>query len=867
VNLAARLMGAAPAGQVLISRAIGQEAGPGFILKEMAPIQVKGKKAPVPVCLVEGEAPAGALPSPQTSSPLLGREDELSHLRKVCAEVEAGRGRVAVIEGELGIGKSRLAVELARHLDAHGWKVHWGRCHPHTASAPYAPWVQILSSLFDAGLGHPIAVRTQHVLTAVGRLTPDLLEKAPLLNTLLSVEVPLTDLVLSLDQEAGRRHLLDLVAALLAAAANESNHALFLEDFHWADASSLHLAKYMAERAGRSRLLVCLTRRLEGPELELAPDSTVTIRLGELPRDAAERLVCGAAGLSQLPAQVVDAIVSRARGNPLFLEEMGLSLRDSGAAARLSQAHPSQAAQEAGSLEIPDRVHAIVMSRIDALDIGAKDALRTAAVVGASFDIPTLNWLLGARPLDHSPEVRVRELVQLDLVAQEEGAQPPRFRLKHALVQQVAYDSLSFAGRRRLHHRLAAHLEELHNAEPEPLYETLAHHYRLSGDSPKTLFYSLKAGDKARQVFAHREAQEYYRLCLSTLRRLGGPVGQPSSYILERIGDCHEASGHHREAAQAFSSALRAWRAAARGAPALPSALPDLGVGVSPRARESLLRCKVGISWERNSDYAASLRWLESALRALPSRRPGEAAQVYIAKGVSLFRQGRYDSAISWGRRGLALARRSGDRRRVAYAHNMLANSYVELGRLKRAALHRHAALRLYDELGDVPGQAAANNNLGSCYQLLGILDRALHHYQLSLAACRRMGNLVGEAIVRNNMGEVLLARGREEEAVSHLEAVVKGHASGEVPQAIAGLALVNLCRALQPQQRYEEASARLEQGLSLLRKSGARGLATEALLQRAELEADMGQWAAASRSCAHALEEGRGLGSKLLEA
>ncbi|MDP3062878.1 MAG: tetratricopeptide repeat protein, partial [Chloroflexota bacterium] len=98
----------------------------------------------------------------------------------------------------------------------------------------------------------------------------------------------------------------------------------------------------------------------------------------------------------------------------------------------------------------------------------------------------------------------------------------------------------------------------------------------------------------------------------------------------------------------------------------------------------------------------------------------------------------------------------SGDRRRVAYAHNMLANSYVELGRLKRAALHRHAALRLYDELGDVPGQAAANNNLGSCYQLLGILDRALHHYQLSLAACQRMGNPVGEAIVRNNMGEVL---------------------------------------------------------------------------------------------------------------
>jgi tetratricopeptide (TPR) repeat protein len=197
----------------------------------------------------------------------------------------------------------------------------------------------------------------------------------------------------------------------------------------------------------------------------------------------------------------------------------------------------------------------------------------------------------------------------------------------------------------------------------------------------------------------------------------------------------------------------------------------------------------------------------------------------------------------------------------------MLANSYIEQGKLRKAIRHLRPAVRLYHELGDFPGQAAANNNLGSCYQLLGVLDGALYHYQVALGADERVGDMVDAAIIHNNLGEVLSARGEVDEAVVHLEEVLRAHQSNTDLAAVAGLAQVNLCRCRMAQRDMGAAEAHLRHGLRLLRRVGAQGLLTEARLQLAELRLAQGRAEEAWRECRRAHARAGVLHARLLEA
>ncbi len=866
VNLAARLMAAAPANGVLISRAIANEAGPGFAVSMMSPITVKGKREPVPIGLLEGERALVPVAHTDQLGELLGRDAELEAFRTACGETEGGHGRAVILSGEAGIGKSRLALEFRRHVVERGWMVYTGQCHSHTAAVPFTPWIQLLNSFFGIDPGDATEARTEKVLNAVRRLTPDMLEVAPLLNPLLSLAIPQTDVARSLDEETRRRRFFDLIVELLGASAANAPLAIVLDSLHSADPSSLELIRHLGARLDRYRLLLCLIHRpKEGLHFDLPAGATTRIALGELPRDAALQLVSKAAEQRELPAQVTDVILAKARGNPLFLEEVVRSMLESGALDQLLRSSSFKMAQEMASVEIPDRIQALMMSRIDALDSATRDVLRTASVVGQDFDVPILRSLLDYGPEPAHLESRLQEMEQTGLVRREEGAAERSYQFRHTLVQEVAYDSLSFARRRQLHHRAATYLEEAHSGQLEPLYEVLVKHYKQSGDNDKTFTYALRAADKVRQLFARDEALDYYGTCLAALERTGRPVAFERSHVMERIGDCQEVAGRHDDAINAFSTALRIWRHVdSKGAIRTQHALfPEPPAAI----RLAVLCRKIGVSYERNVQYDKSLRWLDKALGALPLRQPLEAAQINAAKSASLFRKGLYDEAIQLGRRGLALSRRAKDPRQLAYAHNIIGASYAEVGKLRLAVRHRQVALRLYEELGDLPGLATSNNNIGICYQYLGVLDSANRHFTLSLKACERMGNPIRTAIARSNIGEVLLAQGRLDEAIDHFQKVVAIYREVGNPVGVAGSVLLNLSRAYLLQGQAKTAADCLEEGTRLVRKAGEQRLVLEALLRRAELDLENGQVESAALVAGRALEGAQGTGMTLMEA
>jgi tetratricopeptide (TPR) repeat protein len=234
---------------------------------------------------------------------------------------------------------------------------------------------------------------------------------------------------------------------------------------------------------------------------------------------------------------------------------------------------------------------------------------------------------------------------------------------------------------------------------------------------------------------------------------------------------------------------------------------------------------------------------------------------------MSLFRKGLYEEAVRWGRRGLALSRHSDDLRQIAYAHRVLAGSYMELGKLRQAIHHDRWAVRFYHQVGDYPGQAMANSNLGACYQLQGVLDAALYHYQVALKADEHTGNVAHTAIVHNNIGEVLLVMGQLEEASAHLEEVTRLYRMEAGLAAVTGLAHVNIARCRLRQSDLESAEEHIGRGVRLLSRVGAKGLLVEARLQLAELRLAQGRGEEASRRCRRALARATAIDARLLEA
>jgi len=840
VNLAARLMAAARPGQVLVSADTAARAGHEFHLRRMRPIRVKGKSQPVRLWRLEGARAAVAeMPETQPDSPIVGRAREVASLLRLSRQAAAGSTRWAFVYGDPGIGKSRLVAELAARLRAQGWTRLAAQCQAHTSGTPFSAWLEPLRSLFGIETSDTPDDALKRITEAVERIRPDLLSFAPLVGELLSLPVAETPVLRSLDAKARRERLTTVIREVLHAAALAGQHVIVFEDAHWADGPSLELLGEVLTRQD-TPLMVYVTSRREAPPAEMAATPPqVSLQLSELGVEDARRLVDTTAHLSD---DELEALMSRAQGNPLFLQEL----------ARSASVHRGV---------LPETINDVIMARLDALPGEERTALRLASVIGPTFS-PNALRSLSAGYLEPSSLDRLLERLERRGFTRALGDDASSHTFSHALVRETAYETLPYAQRRKLHRAVAAEIEMERAGNLKSVSELLLHHYELSGDTAKTVHFAALSGDRAGSMFACRQAAEYYRRSLAALDGTRRRVSADRTLLLERLGDTLETEGRYAEAGEAFVQALREWRRA--GKRARPRFVPW-----RPRTatREALLCRKVAVSFERRSDYAESLRWLDTALAALPRRAGTAAPQVYAAKSMALFRKGLYSEAIRWGRIALQMSRRSEDPHEIAYAHRVLANSYIEEGALRQAIRHLRLAVRIYHELGDLTGQAMANSNLAACYQLLGIMDGALYHLEVGLQADLRVGNVTHAAIVHNNIGEVLLVMGRLDEALSRLEAVVGSDLAGTDLAAVAGLADVNLSRCHLALNNLDAADRYVRRGLRLLRRVGAEGLLTEAHLQLAELRLAQGRPAAARRGCQRCLNRARALSARLLEA
>jgi tetratricopeptide (TPR) repeat protein len=822
-------------------------------------VRVKGKADQIAVCTLRDENRERE-PEHHWDTLFLGREAELVRFRQVWREAAAGRGGTLFVAGEPGVGKTRFFDEALRRMGLESRSVRTF-CEEHLHGIPFAPWVELLRSIMGLDGTESIEEATAVVARALEDWAGDMRELGSLLNPLLGVDLPPGEVVSSLSTQDRRERLVELMVRMAVSSCPHGGGILLIEDIDWADDSSMEAITRLAQEIHDERFLLLLSARSSDPSAEL-PESATTMVLPELSRAESVDLIRRSLGESDLPEAVAEALHAKTRGNPLFLEEVIHSLGAPGVLGRILQASSVSQAAELATLAIPDRVQGLLMSRLDSIPIPERELLKVASVVGREFEKGILDGLDGLRVEPGSLDGLLESLRHSAIIipAAETGA----FRFRHALMQEVAYESLPYAQRRDIHAEIAGYLG---SSSMRPDHGLLVHHYTRAGDDDHARVHAVRAAESSQSVYAFREAIDYLRIAVRTAPSTTSEHACLRSCFEESIGDCLESIARHNEAVLAYQSARRRWRSP--GVRAIASAMPtDVAHIPDPDARESDLCRKIAVCVEhQHVDYKRALLWLRKAELLLPPNRTALAARLEVGRENILFRLGRLAEALVHGERGLALARADGDKALQAYALAMLNNPLVGQGMLSQAIDVSREAVTLYEESGDLAGQAMSHGNLAMCYQLIGDFRSSLTSHEVALRLNERLGYITGASIEHNNIAEVLLQLGRTEEAIDHLRHVVDNWEERKMPPVLVGFSLVNLSKGLLRQGESREAAHALEEGRRLLAQAGARGLLIEADIQAAQLALDDGRLEEAQTACLEAIEAAQKAGAKLNEA
>ena len=407
------------------------------------------------------------------------------------------------------------------------------------------------------------------------------------------------------------------------------------------------------------------------------------------------------------------------------------------------------------------------------------------------------------------------------------------FTFHNNLTWEVIYETLLYAERRLLHSIIARHIEKYNSNNLEAVADILLYHFEKARDYPKCIHYGAKAGERASAMFAIDDAILFYSRSLTALDNINKDSPTDRSLLLEHIGDVQESHGDHKKAIDTYLLALKAWSTVSNSSDRKPK---FVHWKLKPSTHQSFLLRKIAMSLEHDSEYDKSLQWLEKSEQSLPNR-PGRIASLIAAtRSATLYRKGEFEQAITWGKHALKKAKRSTRKEDEAYAHNMIANSCLQLGLLKDAVKHLENAESICVDIEDFPGIATASNNLGDCYYHLGDLNTAVTHYNRALTSDEQMHNQSGITMGHFNLGNILVDIGDLGKATYHLDNVIQSYNEGKCRRDLAAATYMTLSKCKRIQKQLPSAHDAIKEALQILSIDDQSRISDHANLQHAEI-------------------------------
>ncbi len=777
IAIAERMEAAAKPGTVLVSENTYSLAKSQFEWQALGEITVKGVSQPIavyrPLALQADHSQAFGL-----SMPLIGRDDEFQALKGCVDDLYTGRGGIAVVTGDKGMGKSFLVTEVRQHFARHGAllaeahdgnasppaSLTWltGRCRSYTQGWPYSMWLSLLRNWLGVGWGEPQEETRERLRHQADVLWGDrVAEHYPYLATFLSLprEDSFAERIKHLDAEGWRQQIFFAMRSWVEAMARRGPLVLAFADVHWADTTSLELLKYCLSLCDNEALLWLIVFRPDRTspawgfrhyvETEF-PHRLTTLALPPLSEAQSCEFLDQLIGLEALPEETQDLVLSKAEGNPYYIRELVQSLIAQGILTQEDRTGKWQATRAVDTLDLPDSLQNLLSASIDRLSPGERHVLQMAAVIGPVFWSDVLQGLAGDTK---SLKERLTALQRAGLIY--ERGRIPELGMEYVftsnLVRDAAYESLLSAQRVTCHRQVAEHLERVFGEEAlTHYYGLLAYHFWRADDLGKELFYTHLAADQAKQIYANVEALERYTRALALLDEIEAQTDQedPMHNIHTRR---FEVLNGRREVFY-LTGNFDAARADARALLQVARQLDDDPVWLI----DALLQQPGVVQWQTREELDAGFALAEEALtlaQRLGDQRREMQSLVAIAKQRLWV-----NDPTAWGlaERALELARQLGDQSYEVGILVSMGQVYAWSDHPEQGMPYLEAALPICQALDDKVAEMSLVELIGLQFERSGDYYRLLTEYhEERLRISREIGHRPVEADALMDCGQV----------------------------------------------------------------------------------------------------------------
>jgi predicted ATPase/class 3 adenylate cyclase len=722
-NLASRMESMAAPGTVRVSENTHRLARDYFQFQALGKLPVKGKEEPQEA--YELVRPSEAETRIQAAAAkgltrFVGRKSQLQTLREAFDQACSGSGQVLGIVGEAGVGKSRLLLELKNLLQDEEATCLEGRCLHFGGTMPYLPILDIVKSYFHIQEEEREYLIKKKLRERLSRLGAKLLTSLPSFHELLSLQVE-EEKYLQVDPQQRRQQTFEAIRDLCIRESEVRPLVVAVEDLHWIDKTSQEFLDYLIGWLAKSRILLILLYRPEYTHTWGSKSYYTQIGLAQMSTRTSAELVQAVLEEGEVAPELRKLILGRAGGNPLFVEELTQSLLENGSIHREDDQYVL--ARKASEIQVPDTIHGIIAARIDRLEESLKRIMQVASVIGREFAYRILQTITGMR---EDLKGSLLNLQGLEFIYEKQLFPELEYIFKHALTQEVAYNSLLSKRRRELHGKIGLAIETIYANRLEEFYEFLAYHYTHSDNTAKAMEYLCLANQKAVTASATDAAKGYFDRAMELLdtlpdteenieRRISLLVNQTNVFFLllktqeyqsllrryepllaksknqkligafySRLGFAEQFNGHVDQAYQTLARAAELC----------------LGAGNAQDAGFSFMLWAHAHLWR--ADYERVLELKEDALRMMEE---SFVLRCYVraltVASYACTELGRWKEAVKFGQQALSKAQQYSDNSLICYAEHSLSIAYTCKRDLDRAIRYGESAVARAQTPGD----------------------------------------------------------------------------------------------------------------------------------------------------------------------
>jgi class 3 adenylate cyclase/tetratricopeptide (TPR) repeat protein len=751
-NLAMRMESMTMPGDIQISENTYRLIKAYFDCEDLGSVPVKGKEEPQRLYKLLKPSEVQTRIEASISKGLVrfvGRKNSMTSIQNAWDKASKGSGQVLGVVGEAGVGKSRLLLEFRSAIGNADFNYLEGHCLHYGGSMAYLPFLDIMKAYFRIEEGQQEYFIDQNIKKNLTALNSELLlDSRPAFQDLLSLKIE-EESWLTLEPKIKRDRTFEALRNLFIRLSEEKPLIIAVEDLHWMDKTSEEFISYFIDSMANSPILLILLYRPEYTHQWGSKSYYSKIGLDQLTRESSAYLVSAILEGSEVATELRDLILNRSVGNPLFMEEFTHTLLENGSIERKN--NQFVLSRKIDDIQVPETIQGIIAARMDRLEENLKRTMQVASVIGRDFAFRILQTITGMREELNS---HLLNLQGLELIYEKSLFPELEYIFKHALIQEVAYNSLLLKRRKEIHKKIGQAIEQIYPERLEEFYEMLAYHYARSTNVGKAMKYLDRANQKAIKLSAMQEAKTYFDEAMALLDtlpeteenqhwRISLLVSQGETFmLLLKFPEYYDLLTRYEPTASGL------------GDPKLLGAFYG-----------RLGQCEFSFG------HSSTIHTLGKAIELC--REAGnaeEAGYAYLYLSWSHMDRGDYERVLALKEDVLRMMKQQFNLRIYAYILTAASRSYSYLGQWDSALEEAQKALSVAEEFSDSSLISFITWNLSVAYTMKGDLARAIECAEL---AVKKAETPADKGWARRALGWALCRAGETKRGIELLTSVL----------------------------------------------------------------------------------------------